>query len=99
MINSGGYNIYPREVENVLSEFPGVEEVAVVGVPDERWGTVVAAAVKLAPGVLATSDDLIGYARPRLSFRVPRHVMFVDSIPKTPYGKIDRSRLLEAMEP
>jgi fatty-acyl-CoA synthase len=97
MIISGGYNISPREVENVLSLFPGVEEVAVIGTPDERWGSAVSAAIKMMAGFSATSDELIEFARPRLSFRAPRRVAFVDSIPKTPYGKVDRPKLLDAI--
>jgi fatty-acyl-CoA synthase len=97
MIISGGYNISPREVENVLSQFPGVEEVAVVGIPDQRWGSVVGAAVKMVAGVSATSEQLIDFAKPRLTFRAPRHVAFVEAIPKTPYGKVDRPRLLQAI--
>jgi fatty-acyl-CoA synthase len=97
MIISGGYNISPREVENVLSQYPGVEEVAVVGVPDDRWGSAVSAAVKMMGGASATDEQLIEFARPRLTFRVPRQVAFVESIPKTPYGKVDRRKLLAAI--
>ena len=97
MIISGGYNISPREVENVLSQYPGVEEVAVIGLPDQRWGSVVSAAVKMAPGPPPSAEGLIEFARPRLDFRVPRHVAFLDAIPKTPYGKVDRARLVESI--
>src|SRR6202011_1634282 len=65
MIISGGYNISPREVENVLSQFPGVEEVAVLGAPDERWGTAVAAAIRFAPGRSATEQQLFEFCHPR----------------------------------
>ena len=97
MIISGGHNISPREVENVLSQFPGVEEVAVVGIPDPRWGSAVSAAVKMAPGAPCTADELIDFARLRLSFRAPKRVTFVEAIPKNPYGKTDRPQLLAAM--
>lgn len=97
MIISGGYNISPREVENVVSCFPGVEEVAVVGIPDAHWGSAVVAAVKMAPGAPATVQEVIDFARPRLTFRVPKHVTFVESIPKNAYGKVDRSKLLEQL--
>lgn len=100
MIISGGYNISPRDVENVLSQFPGVEEVAVAGIPHDRWGSVVAAAIKLADGVLgATPEEVIEFARPRLDFRTPRQVQFVDNIPKNAYGKVDRLKLAEALAP
>jgi fatty-acyl-CoA synthase len=97
VINSGGYNISPREVEDVLSQFPGVEEVAVFGIPDERWGSAVGAAVQMTPGSAATAQELIEFTRPRLAFRAPKRVEFVEAIPKTPYGKVDRARLLSAM--
>lgn len=97
MIISGGYNVSPREVENVLSRYPGVEEVAVTGVPDERWGSAIAAVVKMVPGSHATAHELMDFARPRLTFRAPKHVAFVDSIPKNPYGKVDRMKVAEAI--
>ena len=99
MIISGGYNISPREVEEVLSQFPGVEEVAVLGIPDARWGSAVSAAIKLRAGHAATQAELIDFAKLRLSFRAPKRVAFVDTIPKTPYGKIDRVELLASMQP
>jgi fatty-acyl-CoA synthase len=98
IIISGGYNISPREVENILAQYPGVEEVAVAGVPDERWGSVVAAAVKMESGIVATAQEMIDFARPRLTFRAPKHVAFVEAIPKTAYGKVDRAKLAEAIQ-
>jgi fatty-acyl-CoA synthase len=97
MINSGGYNIAPREVENVLSQFPGVVEVAVCGIPDDRWGNVVGAAVKLDQGVSATAKELIDFAKVRLDFRAPKRVVFVEALPRTAYGKIDQKGLLSAI--
>jgi fatty-acyl-CoA synthase len=94
IINSGGYNIAPREVEGVLSSFQAVEEVVVVGMPHPRWGSSVAAMVKLLPEAIATADELIAFARPRLGFRCPKVVTIVDEIPKTAYGKVDRHEVL-----
>jgi fatty-acyl-CoA synthase len=99
IINSGGFNIAPREVEIALCDCPGVEEVAVVGLPDERWGSAVSAAVKLRPGADTTVAALNDFGRARLGFRSPKTIVFVDSIPKTPYGKVDRGRLVELFRP
>lgn len=97
MINSGGFNVAPREVENVLSGLLGVEEVAVVGIPDERWGSAVAAIVKLLPNSRVTATDLIEYSRPRLGYRTPKVVAIVDAIPKNSYGKIDRGMAISTL--
>ncbi len=98
MINSGGYNISPREVERVLSEHPAVSEAVVFGRPDERWGQAVTAAVRAASGETVTPLELSEFARPRLGFRAPKSISVLDAIPLTPYGKVDRTRLLEAVD-
>jgi fatty-acyl-CoA synthase len=98
MINSGGYNISPREVERVLSEHPAVSEAVVFGRPDERWGQAVTAAVRAATGVTITPAELSEFARPRLGFRAPKTISVLDAIPLTPYGKVDRTRLLAAVD-
>ena len=89
-IISGGTNIYPREVEEVLVAHPGVAEVVVFGVPDELWGeSVVAAVVPNAPA--PTEDDLVAHCRERMaSFKKPKRVLFVDELPKNAYGKVLR---------
>jgi fatty-acyl-CoA synthase len=94
MINSGGFNISPREVEKVIAGYPGVEEVTVIGVSDERWGQAVSALVKLRDGAAATGEDLIEFTRPRLGFRTPKALKVVDAIPRNAYGKVDRTRVL-----
>jgi acyl-CoA synthetase (AMP-forming)/AMP-acid ligase II len=89
MIISGGENIYSPEVERVLAEHPAVMEVAVIGVPDERWGESVKAVVSLHPGAEATEEDLIGYCREHLAgFKCPRSVDVLDALPRNPTGKI-----------
>ena len=98
MINSGGYNISPREVERVLAEHPAVGEVVVFGRPDERWGQAVTAAVSVATGSTITPGELSEFARPRLGFRAPKAISVVDAIPMTPYGKVDRTRLMAAVD-
>lgn len=92
MIVTGGYNVYPVVVENVLAEHPSVREVAVVGVPDERWGESVCAVVVAAGPVAA--DELVAFCRERLAtFEVPKRIDFVDSLPRGATGKVLKRRL------
>jgi long-chain acyl-CoA synthetase len=89
MIIRGGYNVYPREIEEVLYEHPAVLEVAVIGVPDEKMGEEVGAAVVLRPGEDATEADIRGFVRERVAaYKYPRNVWFIDVLPKGPTGKI-----------
>ncbi len=90
LIISGGYNIYPREVEEVLAQCPGVAEVAVVGLPDAEFGEMVAAAVVRTDAAL-TADALIAFCRDNLaSFKKPRAVYFVDVLPRNALGKVQK---------
>lgn len=93
MINSGGYNIAPREVENELSAHAAVSEAVVLGLPDPRWGDAVTAVVRLRDAKSASSQELIEFVRPRLGIRTPRRLEIWDAIPRTPYGKVDRAEL------
>ncbi|MCB2073100.1 MAG: AMP-binding protein [Novosphingobium sp.] len=94
MIVSGGFNIYPRDIENIIAENPAVAEVAVIGVPDERWGEAVKAIIVLKPGASAGEDDIAGpVAAAKGSYQAPKSVDFVDSIPQTPVGKPDKKAL------
>jgi long-chain acyl-CoA synthetase len=94
MIVSGGENVYPVEVEEALSQHPGVAEVAVIGVPDERWGETVKALVVARPGSAPTPDELIAFARERLAgYKLPRSVDFVEELPRTPSGKVLKREL------
>ncbi|HEY4095756.1 MAG TPA: long-chain fatty acid--CoA ligase [Baekduia sp.] len=89
LIIRGGYNVYPREVEEVLYEHPDIVEVAVVGVPDEHFGEEVAAVLALRPGAELHADELRSWAKERLSaYKVPRLFQVVDTLPKGPTGKI-----------
>jgi long-chain acyl-CoA synthetase len=89
MIIRGGFNVYPREVEEVLYEHPAVREAAVIGVPDEQYGEEVAAAVTLKDGEQATADELRQFVKSRVAaYKYPRRVWFVDELPKGPTGKI-----------
>ncbi len=94
LIISGGFNIYPREVEEAILAHPAVAEVAVVGVPDEEWGEVVKAVCVLKAGARATAGEIVEACRERLAgFKKPRIVEFVPELPKNAYGKVERRRL------
>lgn len=94
MIISGGENIYSPEIERVLAEHPAVMEVAVIGVPDDRWGEVVKAVVSLKPEASATEDELIAYCREHLAhFKCPRSVDVIEALPRNPTGKILKREL------
>jgi long-chain acyl-CoA synthetase len=94
LIIRGGYNIYPRDVEDVLLEHPAVFMAAVVGRPDERLGEEVLAYVALNEGGNVTGEELVAFARERLaSHKYPREVRIIDAIPLTSVGKLDRKRL------
>jgi len=96
MIVSGGFNIYPKEVEDVLYSHPAVLEAAVFGVPDEVWGESVKAAVSLRPGLKATEAEIIEHCKKHLaSYKKPRSVDFMKDLPKSLYGKILRRKLKE----
>ena len=89
MIIRGGYNVYPREIEEVLYEHPAVLEAAVIGVSDPALGEEVAAAVVLRPDGEASADDIRSFVKERVAaYKYPRHVWFTDELPKGPTGKI-----------
>jgi long-chain acyl-CoA synthetase len=89
LIIRGGYNVYPREIEEVLYEHPAVREAAVIGVPHDALGEEVAAVVALKPGAAADGDELRAYAKERVAaYKYPRQVFVVDDLPKGPTGKI-----------
>ncbi len=96
MIVSGGENIYPAEVENALFGHPAVADVAVIGVPDPRWGEAVKAIVVLKPGAQLSPEDLIAYARTRIAaYKTPKSVDFIAALPRNPSGKVLRRELRE----
>lgn len=94
MINSGGYNIAPKEVQEVIDRHEAVEESVVIGIPHERWGETVRAYVRLRPGRSLDGAALSEFARRSLGFRRPTSVVVVVDIPRTAYGKVDRQALL-----
>lgn len=94
MIVSGGFNVFPGEIENAVSTLEGVAEVAVVGVPDERWGESIRAVVVVRDGHRVTEDDIDKACLERIAaYKRPRSVDFVDELPKTGSGKIQRHEL------
>jgi long-chain acyl-CoA synthetase len=101
LIIRGGFNVYPRDIEDALVQHPAVQMAAVVGRPSERHGEEVVAFVSLAAGDAVTGEDLVEWAREHIGgYKYPREVHLVDAIPLTPVGKIDRkavrARLAEA---
>jgi acyl-CoA synthetase (AMP-forming)/AMP-acid ligase II len=94
MIISGGENVYPAEIERVLAEYPDVAEVAVIGVPDEKWGEVGMAVVVAAPGTSVDPDALLAHCREHLaSFKCPRSVSVVGELPRNATGKVLKREL------
>lgn len=98
MINTGGENVSPVEVESCLSLHPAVAEVAVVGLPDERWGKIVTAFIKSNGPVDAAALDRFCRQSDLSNFKRPRRFVFIDEIPKSPVGKLLRRKLLEISE-
>lgn len=94
MIITGGENVYPSEVEDVLYMHPAVMEAAVIGVPDAKWGEAVKAVVALKPDATASAEELLAFCREHIAgYKVPKSVDFMDELPKTPIGKILRRTL------
>jgi acyl-CoA synthetase (AMP-forming)/AMP-acid ligase II len=100
MIISAGENVYPAEVERVLRQYPDVADVAVIGVPDEKWGETVKAVVVPAAGAAVDEATLIAFARDRLAhYKSPTSVSFVPELPRNPTGKILKRRLRSSFMP
>jgi fatty-acyl-CoA synthase len=94
MIVTGGFNVFPRELEDVLSSHPAVSAAAVIGVPDDKWGEAVKAVVVRRPGADVEAAELIDLVKARKgSVSAPKSVDFVDSIPLSPLGKTDKKAL------
>ncbi len=94
MIISGGENIYPAEVENLISDLPGVTGVAVIGVPDEQWGEVPWAVLTVTPGTTISTEEVRAHLDGRLArFKLPKNVVIVDELPRTASGKVRKAEL------
>jgi len=97
LVIRGGYNVYPREIEEVLYTHPAIFEAAVIGKPDERLGEEVVAVVALRPDASATAEEIIGFTRERLAaYKYPREIRFMAELPKGPSGKILKAALRDA---
>ncbi|MEO5679257.1 MAG: hypothetical protein ABIS47_06275, partial [Acidimicrobiales bacterium] len=93
-IKNGGYSVYAVEVERALEEHEAVAEAAVLGIPDERKGERVVAVVRLLDGQPTTEDELLAFARDRLStYKVPQQIIVVDDLPRTGTDKVQKARL------
>jgi fatty-acyl-CoA synthase len=96
MYISGGENVYPAEVEATLGEHPAVEEIAVVGIPHDKWGEVGRAYVIPKNGSTLSSEQVIDYCRGRLApYKWPREVVFCKDFPRTPLGKVKKRLLVD----
>ncbi len=96
MIVSGGENVFPREIEELLAAHPAIEEAAAIGVPDEKFGQRLRAFVVLRPGQSLTEDEVKDYVRENLArFKSPREVVFLDRLPRNPTGKVLKRELAE----
>jgi len=94
MVISGGVNLYPREIEDIISAHPAVAEVAVYGVPDEHWGEALAAAVALRVGMIVEPQDIVQFCRDRIGgYKVPKRIRIVAALPRNASGKILKTEL------
>ena len=94
MIITGGFNVFPNEIEQVLSAHPAVQESAVIGIPDEKWGEAVKAIIQLKPGQSCESDELIDLVKTQLgSVKAPKSVDFLAALPRSPVGKVLKTEL------
>jgi len=94
MIITGGENVYPREIEEVLIQHPAVREVAVIGIPDTKWGEAIVGIVSLVQGKSSSEDELISFCKDHIaSYKKPKRIDFVKELPKNSYGKILKSEL------
>jgi fatty-acyl-CoA synthase len=94
MYISGGENVYPAEVEEVLYQLPGIAEVAVIGVEDDKWGEVGRAVVVAAPGAELSEADVIDYCRGKVgNYKLPKSVVFTDALPRNATGKVLKHEL------
>jgi fatty-acyl-CoA synthase len=96
MIIRGGENVYPREIEEFLYGHPAVQDVQVIGVPDEKYGEEIMAWVRLREGQAATEDEIRDYCRGKIAhFKIPRYIRFVDAFPMTVTGKVQKFLMRE----
>jgi fatty-acyl-CoA synthase len=98
MLIRGGENIFPREIEDFLYTHPAIEQVEVIGVPDDKYGEEVCAWIKLRDGHTTTRDDILAFCKGKIAhFKIPRYVRFVDAFPMTITGKVQKFVMREQM--
>jgi fatty-acyl-CoA synthase len=96
MIITGGFNVYPADVERAITDHPGVQDCAVVGAPSDEWGEVVTAVVELKPGVAVSAEEMLAWCRSRLSgVKTPKAIHFTRELPRSAVGKVLRRRVRE----
>jgi fatty-acyl-CoA synthase len=89
MVITGGENVYPAEIESALYDHPAISEIAVIGLPDERWGEMVVAMVALREGATVDLEELREFASKRLArYKLPRRLEIVPTLPRNPVGKV-----------
>jgi len=94
MYRSGGENVYPAEIEKILAQHPKIENVAIIGVPDEKWGETGKAFIKCKKGSTITKDEVIQFLDGKVArYKFPGQVEVVDSLPMTSWGKVKKSAL------
>jgi len=93
VINTGGEKVHPQEVEDILLAYPGVTDASVVGVPDETWGERVVAVVATANAALTAEELRTAVRRHLAGYKVPRAVILLPALPRTPTGKLELSRV------
>jgi fatty-acyl-CoA synthase len=99
LIIRGGENIYPKEVENLLTAMPGIKDVQVAGVPSNKYGEEVGIFIILKEGVAISENEIVDFCRDKISFfKIPQYIFFVDSFPITPSGKVQKFKLSELGE-
>jgi len=95
-INTGGEKVFPLEVEEIIGQHPRVDDVCIIGVPDEEWGNIIRAVVQLEPGEVLEEQELRDFCRGELAgYKIPRTVVFVDELPRSPVGKMLREKVRE----
>ena len=98
MIISGAFNIYPKEIEDVIATHPKVKEVAVIGIPDEKWGEAVKAVIVPRSGEDVSQEEIIAFCADRVArFKKPKSVDFIDQLPRNPYGKVLKTETSTAL--
>jgi fatty-acyl-CoA synthase len=98
MVIRGGENIYPREIEEFLYRHPKVQDVAVVGVPDDKYGEELCAWILLKSGESANAEEIVAFCTGEIArYKIPRHIRFVDAFPMTVTGKVQKFLIREAM--